>query len=479
MANILIIDSDLGQCQLLTKFLNRKGHNSFYALEGKKAFVLLKEEHPVDIVFCDFRLPDACGKEMLLSMKELHPSLQVVITTNYSDVKVAVDVIKNGAFDYIIKPLLPEEILLLIDKILALRINQHISLVKKNEVKKEKQEQFNSRKNFTILDPEKVVVQSNVTRGVYYQARLVAPTDYSVLLFGESGTGKGWLARGIHELSKRCGEPFISVDCGCISNEWVEAELFGTEQTFSIDGEPLKLGYFEKASGGTIFLAEIGSLPLHIQTNLLRVVKEKKIRRAGSFKEIDIDVRIIASSSERLSELVAHEKFNEELYHCLNEFSIDVPSLRERKEDIMPLARAILNEVNVDLNKNILNFVPEVERIFKEYMWPGNLREMNNIIKRAALLTSTDSIGLETLPQEIIFQSKFSLKEDHKEHTTILPVINNLKSAAIYAEYEKILEVLRQVKFNKSKAALILNIDRKTLYNKMKTFNVLFSEQHD
>jgi len=222
-----------------------------------------------------------------------------------------------------------------------------------------------------------------------------------------------------------------------------------------------------------IFLDEIGNLTYDIQVSLLRVIQERKIRRIGSQKETNIDVRIIVASNEKLSEVTAKGKFREDLYHRFNEFSIDLPPLRERNEDIMLFADFFLKNANNELNKNITGFVPEVEKIFLDYNWPGNLREMNNIIKRAALLTSKDVITLETLPQEIIFQSKFNLIEDAKDSSANYKDMPDLKSAALHAEYEKILEVLRKVNFNKSKAALILNIDRKTLYNKMKTFNLL------
>ncbi|HEY1040159.1 MAG TPA: sigma 54-interacting transcriptional regulator, partial [Bacteroidia bacterium] len=235
------------------------------------------------------------------------------------------------------------------------------------------------------------------------------------------------------------------------------------------------IGQFELANGGTIFLDEIGNLTYDIQVSLLRVIQERKIRRIGSQKEMNIDVRIIVASNEKLNEIASKGKFREDLYHRFNEFSIDLPPLRERNKDIMLFAEFFLKNANGELGKNIEGFVPEVEKVFLDYNWPGNLREMNNVIKRAALLTNKELITLETLPQEIIFQSKFNLVEESKENgVAIAPKdLPDLKSAALHAEYEKILEVLRKVNFNKSKAALILSIDRKTLYNKMKTFNLL------
>ncbi|MBL7933835.1 MAG: sigma-54-dependent Fis family transcriptional regulator, partial [Bacteroidia bacterium] len=281
------------------------------------------------------------------------------------------------------------------------------------------------------------------------------------------------VAFNIHALSNRKDKPFIAVDCGSLTKELAGSELFGHEKGSFTGAIQNKIGQFELANGGTIFLDEIGNLGYDIQVSLLRVIQERKIRRIGSQKETNIDVRIIVASNEKLSEIAAKGKFREDLYHRFNEFSINLPALRERHDDIMNFADFFLKNANAELGKNIQGFVPEVEKIFLDYNWPGNLREMNNIIKRAALLTGKDMITPETLPQEIIFQAKFNLLDDSKENTANIKQMPDLKSAALHAEYEKILEVLRKVNFNKSKAAILLNIDRKTLYNKMKTFNLL------
>jgi two-component system, NtrC family, response regulator HydG len=471
MAKILIIDDDTDICQLLDRFLKRKGHETFYVTSGKKALVYLKE-NPCDIVFCDFRLPDTDGREILLSIRELDPRTQVIIITGYSDVKIAVDVIKNGAFDYITKPLLPEEILMLVDKAIAAKNEK--KQPDAGEMEDDGKPEAIPHKKLQVGDPKNLVIgKSKEAEKLHNQIRLVAPTNYSVIIYGESGTGKESVAYSIHKLSNRKDKPFIAVDCGSLTKELAGSELFGHEKGSFTGAMQTKIGQFELANGGTIFLDEIGNLTYDIQVSLLRVIQERKIRRIGSQKETNIDVRIIVASNEKLSEVTSKGKFREDLYHRFNEFSIDLPSLRERHEDIMIFAEFFLKNANSELNKGIKGFVPEVEKIFLEYNWPGNLREMNNIIKRAALLTSKDMITLETLPQEIIFQSKFNLVDDHKDHPTSTLNLPDLKSAAIHAEYEKILEVLRKVNFNKSKAALILNIDRKTLYNKMKTFNLL------
>ena len=474
MAKILIIDDDTDICLLLDRFLKRKGHDTHYVTGGKKALAYLKENE-VDIVFCDFRLPDTDGRELLFSIKELDPKAQVIIITGYSDVKIAVDVIKNGAFDYITKPLLPEEILMLVDK----------ALEQRNEKKQASQDASMNgegdgtleaipHKKHVVSDPKNLVVgKSKEAEKLHMQIKLVAPTNYSVIIYGESGTGKESIAYSIHKQSTRKDKPFIAVDCGSLTKELAGSELFGHEKGSFTGALQTKIGQFELANGGTIFLDEIGNLTYDIQVSLLRVIQERKIRKIGSQKETNIDVRIIVASNEKLCEVTAKGKFREDLYHRFNEFSIDVPSLRERNEDIMIFANFFLKNANAELGKKIEGFVPEVEKIFLDYNWPGNLREMNNIIKRAALLTSKDIITIETLPQEIIFSSKFNLIEENKENPLNSVNIPDLKSAAIHAEYEKILEVLRKVNFNKSKAALMLNIDRKTLYNKMKTFNLL------
>lgn len=475
MAKILIIDDDTDICQLLDRFLKRKGHETFYVTSGKSALTYLKENE-VDVVFCDFRLPDTDGKELLLSIKELNHKTQVIIITGYSDVKIAVDVIKNGAFDFITKPLLPEEILMVVEKALTQKSEkQKVNVTNESEDDENKVEAI-PHKKLAAFNPKNLVIgKSKEAEKLHTQIKLVAPTNYSVIIYGESGTGKESVAYSIHSQSSRKDKPFIAVDCGSLTKELAGSELFGHEKGSFTGALHTKIGQFELANGGTIFLDEIGNLTYDIQVSLLRVIQERKIRRIGSQKEMNIDVRIIVASNEKLNEIASKGKFREDLYHRFNEFSIDLPPLRERNKDIMLFAEFFLKNANGELGKNIEGFVPEVEKVFLDYNWPGNLREMNNVIKRAALLTNKELITLETLPQEIIFQSKFNLVEESKENgVAIAPKdLPDLKSAALHAEYEKILEVLRKVNFNKSKAALILSIDRKTLYNKMKTFNLL------
>jgi two-component system response regulator HydG len=322
-----------------------------------------------------------------------------------------------------------------------------------------------------------VIGKSKESEKLHGQIKLVAPTNYSVMIYGESGTGKESVAYSIHLHSPRKDKPFIAVDCGSLTKELAASELFGHEKGAFTGALQAKTGQFELANGGTIFLDEIGNLTYDIQVSLLRVIQERKIRRLGSQKETPVDIRIIVASNEKLNEATTRGTFREDLFHRFNEFSIDLPALRERQQDIMVFAEFFLKNATEELNKNIEGFVPEVEKVFLDYSWPGNLREMNNVIKRAALLANKTHITLETLPHEIIFHSKFSMAEDRNDlkNALISKGMPELKSAALHAEYEKILEVLRKVNFNKSKAANLLNIDRKTLYNKMKTFDLLNS----
>ena len=319
------------------------------------------------------------------------------------------------------------------------------------------------------------------------QINLVAPTNYSIIIYGESGSGKEVIAQEIHKRSKRKDKPFVAIDCGALSKELAGSELFGHEKGSFTGAMNQKLGSFELANEGTIFLDEIANLSYDIQVSLLRVVQERKMRRVGGTRDIELDVRIIIASNEKLWEATRKGKFREDLYHRFNEFSIDVPPLRERKDDILVFARHFLTLTNQELDKNIIDFTPEVENIFKNYVWHGNLRELKNVIKRATLLTDGEYVEAKTLPFEISNYSKLQFDSSQEAASTVTSVstpvsitmpetprhVNSeitLKEASIDAEYEMILQALKKVNFNKSKAAKLLNIDRKTLYNKMKQY---------
>jgi len=477
MKRILLIDDDMDMCTLLGRFLQRKGFETDAAYSGNKGIAKFREQH-FDVVLCDFRLGDKEGREVLKEIKDINPHAVVIIITGYSDIKIAVDVIKHGAFDYITKPLIPEEVLNVINKSLQEPAAPgSSSAVKKNA-------------GATNGDGEFLRGQAGTTNELYKQIELVAPTNYSIILYGESGTGKEVMAKTIHLSSARKDKPFVALDCGTLSKELVGSELFGHMKGSFTGALGDKEGLFEVANGGTLFLDEVANLSLDIQASLLRVIQERKFKRVGGNKEISADVRILVASNENLQDAYRKGKFREDLYHRFNEFSINIPPLRERREDITLFADFFLKQSCSELNKEIAGFEDEVMQMFINYSWPGNLREFRNVIRRAALLTNAGLIGSKVLPWEMTQHNP--LKDDTipvyttpvqipatAAATTVHTAARqpfDLKNAASQAEYETIMNVLKQVNFNKSKAADILKIDRKTLYNKLRVYE---SHQHN
>lgn len=472
MRKILVVDDDKDMRLLLTRFLTKHGFETFNADSGAAALKLVTESQP-DLVLCDFRLDDMNGAELLRKIKELNPKTQVIIITGYSDVKDAVEVTKLGAFDYVTKPLFPDEILLTIREALTAASETETAEKKLTGPDKAK----NTENGDGFLAGSSAQFQS-----ILRQVTLVAPTNFSVIIYGESGCGKEVISKQIHLQSKRASKPFIAIDCGALSKDLAGSELFGHEKGAFTGATNRKIGSLELANGGTIFLDEIGNLSYDIQVSLLRVVQERKIRRIGGTTDIDIDVRIIIASNERLWDMARAGKFREDLYHRFNEFSIEVPPLRERKEDIMTFAHYFLRQTNAELGKSIKGFSPEVEQALRSYIWYGNLRELKNVVKRATLLTDGDVVDVRSLPFEISNFYKLQFENDdavkgvepveqqHYSEDATNMLKNKLKAANLGTEYEVILKALKQSDYNKSKAAKLLNIDRKTLYNKMRQF---------
>ena len=494
MQKILIIDDDRDMCLLLKRFLTRHGFEVLEAYNGKKALELLDETEP-SLVMCDFRLEDMEGNVLLGKIKEKYPHLPVIIITGYSDIKIAVEVMKMGAYDYITKPLFPDEILVTIRKALetsaAPAESKAVRPVYSEPVNGSTPDASDTReKKHTIIHSgEYIFGDTPVFRNILQQIDLVAPTNYTIIIYGESGSGKEAIAQEIHKRSKRKGKPFVAIDCGSLSKELAGSELFGHEKGSFTGALNQKVGSFEVANGGTIFLDEVANLSYDIQVSLLRVVQERKMRRVGGTKDIELDVRMIVASNEKLWDAARKGRFREDLFHRFNEFSIDVPPLRQRHDDVMLFANHFLQQTNHELGKNVKRFSSEVEHIFQSYVWYGNLRELKNVIKRATLLTDGDTIEASSLPFEISHHDKLQFEQPETSafpsSISTAPVNNvteeaiemprtmsetTLKGASIDAEYEMILKALKKVNFNKSKAAKLLNIDRKTLYNKMKQY---------
>jgi two-component system response regulator HydG len=470
MKNILIVDDEVNVALLLSKFLTRNGFKVSSANSGSAALECLKKE-VFNLVLCDFRLEDTDGREMLKKIKSAYPQTGVIIITGYSDIKMAVELIKLGAYDYITKPLYPDEILTTINK--AIETQQALNEQSKSPADSNSRVE-DKEINKTILS-DFVVGTSRASKELTYQIELIAPTNYSVIIFGESGTGKESVAQSIHLNSPRRNKPFIAMDCGSLTKELAGSEFFGHEKGSFTGAMNTKIGHFELANGGTLFLDEIGNLSYDLQAALLRTVQERKVKRIGGTKEIELDVRIIVATNENLHDAIKSGRFREDLFHRFNEFSIYMPPLRERGKDIIQLAEYFLKMANQELGRNVLRFSPEVTDNLLNYKWQGNVRELKNVIRRAALLTEGEEVQVKALPLEISNYFKAATENVPAPEAVLLTPReprHDLKNAAMEAEYETILKVLREVNFNKTKAAEILKIDRKTLYNKMKANNL-------
>ncbi|QEC67693.1 sigma-54-dependent Fis family transcriptional regulator [Panacibacter ginsenosidivorans] len=477
---ILIIDDDTDICLLLSKFLMRKGYDTDTAYSGAKGIAMFAQEN-YDAVLCDYRLGDKDGKDVLAALKEKDAKAIVIVITGYSDIKTAVEIIKAGAYDYITKPLIPDEVV----NVLSAAFNQSekgsITMPASSSVKTPARKASTTSVDFMIGN-------ATSTKELYRQIEIVAPTAYSIILYGESGTGKEVVARTIHDYSDRRDKPFVAVDCGTLSKELSGSELFGHVKGAFTGALNDKEGHFETANGGTLFLDEVANLSPDIQASLLRVIQERKFKRVGGNKEMDIDIRILVASNENLQDAYRKGKFREDLYHRFNEFSINLPPLRNRKDDIISFANFFLAKTNTELNKEVTGFDDKVINMFLSYNWPGNLREFRNVVRRSVLLTpGGTTIKADTLPWEITGSSQelgsvineSSYLQNGVVHNNGAPAMHtenkdlDLKSTAVRAEYETIMNLLKQVNYNKKKAAEILNIDRKTLYNKIRNYEQL------
>lgn len=445
MLNILIIEDDAAFGQMLQRFLVKKAFEVQLSFSAEDAIRIFKN-NDFDLVITDVRLPNYDGIQLLSDLKKINPSIPVIVMTGYAEVASAVKAMKKGAFDYISKPFTPEEIVMLIEN----------ALQKKSTTYKEK-EYISSQKITVSKRPPSIMGTSEASKKLQDYIRLVAPTDMSILITGESGTGKEVTAKAIHDISKRSAFKFIAVDCGAIPKEIATSEFFGHVKGSFTGATQDKIGHFEAANGGTLFLDEIGNLSYENQIQLLRALQERKIKRVGSTDEINVDIRMITATNEDLKKAVENGTFREDLYHRINEFSIEIPSLKNRAEDLVLFVDFFLAKANEALNKQIIALSEEVMAAFRRYDWPGNLRELQNVIKRAVLLSETRYIQLDVLPKELLLAPK-----DQE--------INYFAKGTY--EKERILRALKETNFNKSKAAELLQMTRKTLYNKISHYKL-------
>ena len=444
MRSILIVEDDITFGMMLKTWLGKKGFevSSVSTIARARKHI---ESQTVDLILSDLRLPDHEGLDLLKWMNEQGKTIPLIIMTGYADIQSAVLAMKLGARDYIAKPVNPEELLKKISEALQDSPSQVSSSQATSKATDEGQHSY--------LEGE-----SDAAKQLYNYVGLVAPTNMSVLINGSSGTGKEYVAHRIHQLSKRNNKPFIAVDCGSIPKELAASEFFGHVKGSFTGALTDKTGAFVAANGGTIFLDEIGNLSYEVQIQLLRALQERKIRPVGSTQEISVDIRLISATNENLEQAIEKGTFREDLYHRINEFTLRMPDLKERKEDILLFANFFLDQANKELDKHLIGFDPKASQALQSYHWPGNLRQMRNIVKRATLLAQGCFITLAELGTELLEAPSFN--------TTNMALRNE------ETEKEHILEALRQTGNNKSKAAQLLDIDRKTLYNKLKLYNI-------
>lgn len=442
MTSVLIIDDDVTFCLMLKTLLEKNSYRVTGVFSPVEARKLIKDNR-FDIVLTDMRMPEISGLDLIEPIKKQMPESQIILMTSYADVTTAIKSIKQGAFDYISKPVNPEELLNLISEAVRIGATREIS-------------QRDARNDDFIEGVSRQSAQLNEL------VDLVAPTPMSVLIVGESGTGKEYIARKIHQKSHRNSQPFVAVDCGAIPKDLAASEFFGHIRGSFTGAIADKTGYFEIANGGTLFLDEIGNLPYDTQIQLLRVIQEQVVKPVGGTRSIKVDIRIITATNEDLTEAMEKGSFRKDLYHRLNEFQIEAPRLCERKPDIMLFAGYFLDQANKYLNKEIEGFGPDIEPVFLNYSWPGNLRELKNVVRRATLLAKGKLITLNEIPVE--------LYQD--------PVRNGTGPLRPFNEPERIIKALEASEFNKSRAARLLNIDRKTLYNKLKLYNIVAPEKN-
>lgn len=448
MESILIVDDDPDLRQSLRSFLEEEGFRVITAEDGKKALRMVKRKSP-DLVLLDVKLPDRDGMEILGEAKKIDKDLVVIMLTAYGEVKQAVEAMKLGAFHYVTKPFNIDELTITIRKGLE---TQYLS----REIKSLK-ERLDER--FAI---EKITGGSQKIRRVLNQVKTVALTNMTVVIQGESGTGKEFIAQIIHQNSARKERPFMAVDCGAIPETLIESELFGYEKGAFTGADSRREGKFEQAHSGTLFLDEITNLSESAQMKFLRVIQERKLQRLGGSNFVNVDVRIIVATNCDMAETVRKKRFRKDLFFRLSEFSIDLPPLRERREDIPILASCFLKEANEEIGKDVKGIANEAGKRLMNYSWPGNVRELRNVVRKAVLLSESRLIT----PDNIFFtemeepEDLFDLGARINEEASFEEIVGEVQKRLIK-------KALQQASGNKTKAAEILKMNRKALYRRM------------
>jgi|UniRef100_UPI0040276AB3 hypothetical protein len=450
MKSILIVEDDITYGMILKTWLGKKGFQVSSASSIARAQKHIEAE-TVDLILSDLRLPDRDGIDLLKWLGEHSLHIPLIIMTGYADIQSAVQAMKLGACDYIAKPVNPDELLKKMDEALK------SSSVASEQTMRSESNGNPCWKGAENASSDYLEGESDAARQLYNYVNLVSPTNMSVLINGASGTGKEYVAQRIHKLSRRAKQPFIAIDCGAIPKELAASEFFGHVKGSFTGALTDKTGAFVAANGGTIFLDEIGNLSYEVQIQLLRALQERKIRPVGSNKEIQVDVRLVSATNENLEQAIEKGTFREDLYHRINEFTLRMPQLKDRREDILLFANFFLDQANRELDKHLIGFDEKASKALLEYQWPGNLRQMKNIVRRATLLAQDKLITLNELSE---------LKSPVAPSAVGMPLRNE------ETEKQQIIEALKQTGYNKSRAAQLLGIDRKTLYNKLKLYGI-------
>lgn len=452
MRHILIVEDDIAFGTMLQTWLRRKGFEVDKATSVGAAVKLLVDMKSVDLVLSDLRLPDHDGLRLLAWMHEHSINAPFIVMTNYAEVQNAVLAMKSGAADYIAKPVQPDILLQKINDAMEQNTQQSNATIQ-NSTTQNAPTAHNSKLKAQNSEaaPRYIEGKSEASRQLYSYVELVAPTPMSVLILGASGTGKEYVAHRIHDLSQRHDRPFFALDCGAIPRDVAASEFFGHKKGAFTGADADKRGAFEIANGGTLFLDEVGNLSYEVQVQLLRALQERRIRPVGGTKEIDIDIRLVCATNENLEEAVSEGRFREDLYHRINEFTIYMPKLSERGSDLFLFADLFIRHANEELNRNVEGFDSGAAEMLASHSWPGNLRELNNVVKRAVLLTRGSQITTAELTLAMGQIRTDNVLQLHDEDT----------------ERQRIITALQQTNGNKAKAARLLGVDRKTIYNKI------------
>lgn len=457
MRHILIVEDDIAFGTMLQTWLRRKGFEVDKATSVGAAVKLLVDMKSVDLVLSDLRLPDHDGLRLLAWMHEHSINAPFIVMTNYAEVQNAVLAMKSGAADYIAKPVQPDILLQKINDAMQQNTQQSNATIQ-NSTTQNAPTAHNSKLKTQNSEaaPRYIEGKSEASRQLYSYVELVAPTPMSVLILGASGTGKEYVAHRIHDLSQRHDRPFFALDCGAIPRDVAASEFFGHKKGAFTGADADKRGAFEIANGGTLFLDEVGNLSYEVQVQLLRALQERRIRPVGGTKEIDIDIRLVCATNENLEEAVSEGRFREDLYHRINEFTIYMPKLSERSSDLFLFADLFIRHANEELNRNVEGFDSGAAEMLASHSWPGNLRELNNVVKRAVLLTRGSQITTAELTLAMGQIRTDNVLQLHDEDT----------------ERQRIITALQQTNGNKAKAARLLGVDRKTIYNKIEKLGI-------